>query len=179
MAIIDDDDEFFGDQASHSESPTSSLKDIGEVTTTSSDPFGNVADHEYRSRGASIKTLSYLDGYDETKEEKLQHGFSRGYQQSFDDAYSVGRRLGSLCARAALNESETLGLPQNKSTTPEDLEERCSTAEGIIIVERSATLVRQFLTDEILIDSKGHNAQTRYDEAILKLKDQLGKIFNM
>ena len=170
---IDPDDEFFGDQSSGSESPTSSHKDIGELTP--SDPFGNASNHEYRSREASVRTLSYLDGYDETKEEKLQDGFANGYEQSFNDAYSVGRRLGSLCAQAALNESITLGLSDNSSsTTSEDSNQGFTRS----IIEKPATLVRQFLTEEILIDGKGQ-PENRYDDALLKLKEQLTKILDM
>ena len=85
---VDPDDEFFGRDDDDDDTP--------------SDAFGKVASHEFRSREASITKLSYLDGYDETKEEKLQEGFSQGYRQSFNDAFRIGCRLGSLCAKVAL-----------------------------------------------------------------------------
>mmetsp|Transcript_8944 Transcript_8944/g.20127 ORF Transcript_8944/g.20127 Transcript_8944/m.20127 type:complete len:177 (+) Transcript_8944:163-693(+) len=174
MAVIDLDDDFFGDQSSESDSNSyadrGSNKGIRDEMP--SDPFGNVANHEYRSREASIKTLSYLDGYDETKEEKLQDGFSNGYRQSFKDAFRIGRRLGSLCAHAALNESLTLGLNRENDDTIAEKSDSDSTKN---IIERPAKLVRQFLTDEIIIGSK-EGAENRYDEALLKVEDQLEKV---
>mmetsp|Transcript_28500 Transcript_28500/g.59402 ORF Transcript_28500/g.59402 Transcript_28500/m.59402 type:complete len:157 (+) Transcript_28500:134-604(+) len=116
---VESDDEFFGDQSSESDFICGAYQVDGNEGIrgeTPSDPFGNVANHDYRSREASVKTLSYLDGYDETKEEKLQDGFSDGYRQSFSDAFRIGRRLGSLCARPALDESLTLGLQRKNNT---------------------------------------------------------------
>ena len=107
---VDPDDEFFGDQLS--EPGDSSVEDCGSGSNQTSDALSN---HEYRSREANVRTLSYLDGYDETKEEQLQDGFADGYRQSFQDAMAVGRQLGSLCAGLALKESLTLGLPPGKS----------------------------------------------------------------
>ena len=89
-------DDFFGDQSSI-DSPDSVAKNSLLLQQPSSDhSFGNVANHEYRSQEASIKTLSYLDGYDETKEERIQDGFSFGYKQSFHDAFKIGSLLGGI-----------------------------------------------------------------------------------
>mmetsp|Transcript_7909 Transcript_7909/g.14307 ORF Transcript_7909/g.14307 Transcript_7909/m.14307 type:complete len:177 (-) Transcript_7909:20-550(-) len=167
---VESDDEFFGDQSSESDFNCGADQvggNEGIRGETPSDPFGNVANHDYRSREASIKTLSYLDGYDEMKEEKLQDGFSDGYRQSFSDAFRIGRRLGSLCAKSALDESLTLGLQvkNNKrgASNPESPK---------IVLGSHASLVKQFLTEEILIGSKD-NAESSYDEALLRLEGQL------
>ena len=169
---MESDDEFFGDQCSESDSiscvgQVNSIK--GDKGDAPSDPFGNIADHEYRSREASIKTLSYLDGYDETKEEKLQNGFSDGYRQSFSDAFRIGRALGSTCAKAALDESLTLGL---QSGNRDRSDKSIRTTKKSNTIESPATLIRQFLTNEILIGSKDKPDDT-YGKALLKLGDQL------
>lgn len=169
---IDSDDEFFGDQSSDDgdenfNAERGSNHDGMRNDGSKSDPFGNVASHEYRSREASIRTLSYLDGYDETKEEKLQDGFSDGYRKSYSDAMRIGGQLGSLCAMAALDESTTLSLnPHHGGNADEKV-----TAKSAI--EGPATLVRKFLTEEILIGSKEEDAQKKYDDALSKLVEQL------
>ena len=157
---IDPDDEFYGDQSSDT-------SDANENTgnhdvPSSSEAYGNASSHEYRSQAASIRTLSYLDGYDETKEEKLQDGFAHGYKKSFHDAFEIGRRLGSLCAKAAFEESTTL----NDTTDAKD-------DAAIAKIERHASSTRQFLTERILVGNKKEDDEKKYDEALLKLKDQL------
>ena len=168
---MESDDEFFGDQCSESDSiacvgQVNSIK--GNKGNAPSDPFGNIADHEYRLREASVKTLSYLDGNDETKEEKLQDGFSDDYRQSFSDAFRIGRRLGSTCAKAALYESLTLGL-QSGNRDKSDKSIRTTKKSTI---ESPATMIRQFLTNKILIGSKDKSEDT-YGKALLKLGHQL------
>jgi len=151
---VDPDDEFFG----------------RDDDDTPSHTFGNVASQEFRSREANVAKLSYLDGYDETKEEKLQDGFSNGYRQSFNDAFRIGCRLGSSCAKMAMDESVTLGLPFSSGAS--------ATTTNNADVEITAKLVRKFLVDEVLIGSK-EGDDNRYDEALLQLKDELTKLGTM
>ncbi|KAL7542045.1 hypothetical protein ACHAXR_011459 [Thalassiosira sp. AJA248-18] len=172
---VDPDDEFFGDQSSESDSNSFADGDKGIQDGTPSDPFGNVANHDYRSREATVRNLSYLDGYDETKEEKLQDGFSHGYRQSFKDAFRIGRRFGSLCAKPALCESLTLGLhTENRDATTEATHQDST----INVIETPANLIRQFLTDEIILaeSKEGSSAEKRYDAALLRLEDELEKL---
>ena len=123
----DDDDEFYGDQSSVDCSSNSRA-----FQQQAQDEFGNIANHEYRSHETSIKTLSYLDGYDETKEERIQDGFSNGYKQSFHDAYNVGCNLGSLCARAALDELKMKPDSENKDATTTTNEKVVQTTQNDI-----------------------------------------------
>ena len=148
---VDPDDEFFG----------------RDDDDTPSDTFGNVASQEFRS----LAKLSYLDGYDETKEEKLQDGFSNGYRKSFNDAFRIGCRLGSSCAKMAMDESVTLGAPPENSGASH-------TTTNNNDIEITAKLVRKFLVDEVLIGSK-EGDENRYDEALLQLKDELTKLGTM
>lgn len=165
---IDSEDEFYGKQSSESDASTDGNRCSTTDDVTPSDPFGNVATHEYRSRERSIKTLSYLDGYDETKEEKLQDGFSHGYRQSFNDAFRIGRQLGSLCAKAALYESSTFGTP--------DLGAMGNSGHDYTtnIIEGPASLVRKFLRDEILVGRIENNKTL--EDALSKLDDQLSQV---
>ena len=167
----DDDDEFYGDQSSVDCSDSNSYA-FQQQTSSSQRQFGNIANHEYRSHETSIKTLSYLDGYDETKEERIQDGFSNGYKQSFHDAYNVGCNLGSLCARAALDELKMKPDSENKDATTTTNEKVVQTTQNDI--EHTAKLVRAFLKDEVLV-TKEDDAEKRYHEALSKLKDELGK----
>ena len=63
-------DEFFGDQSSESDTP--------DRNQAYSETMNGAAAHKYRSHESSIKTLSYLDGFDENKEDKMQDGFCDG-----------------------------------------------------------------------------------------------------
>lgn len=164
---IDSEDEFYGKQSSESDASTDGNRCSTTDDVKPSDPFGNVATHEYRSRERSIKTLSYLDGYDETKEVKLQDGFSHGYRQSFNDAFRIGRKLGSLCAKAALYESSTFGTPNIGAMG--NLGHNYTTN-----IEGPASLVRKFLRDEILVGRIENNKAL--EEALSKLGDQLSQV---
>ncbi|KAL9190915.1 hypothetical protein ACHAXT_000621 [Thalassiosira profunda] len=165
---VDPDDEFFGDQAS--DPGDFSVEECSSGSNQTSDALSN---HEYRSSEANVRTLSYLDGYDETKEEQLQDGFADGYRQSFQDAMAVGRQLGSMCAGLALKESSTLGLPPRKSDVAAKTDEGSSNA-----IERPASMVRQFLTEKILAEGGGskEDAEKEYGEALLRLINQLEKM---
>ena len=132
-AAVEEDDEFFGDQSCD-------------------DDFGT-AEAGFRD----MKTLSYLDGFDETKEERLQEGFAEGYSQAFNDAFQTGRRLGSIAAKTALSEL-------NKDA-------ECITANKPVL-NNAASAIHQFLRDEIMIgDEKGR--ETSYEGAFDNLKTQL------
>ena len=163
-----DDDEFYGDQESDA-SPDSVLSSQQHQSSSliPNNQFGNIANHEYKSREESIKTLSYLDGYDEMKEVMIQDGFSFGYKSSFHDAYKIGRCLGSVCAKAALD--DLLVKTNHKDTTT-----ATDNQEALPPHKSTATIVRTFLREEILIgSSKEEDAQKRYDMALSKLKDDL------
>ncbi|KAL3823243.1 hypothetical protein ACHAXA_011088 [Cyclostephanos tholiformis] len=164
--VFDSDDEFYGNQSSESDASTDGNRCRINDVTPPTHPFGQVATHEYRSSERAIKTLSYLDGYDETKEEKLQDGFSHGYRRSFNDAFRIGRHLGSLCAKAAIGESSTLG---NTSTERSGY----SGHETKSLTKGPATLVMNFLRNEIL-DGKIEDSK-KHDEALLKLEDELSR----
>lgn len=164
-----DDDEFYGDQESDA-SPDSVLSSQQHQSSSliPNNQFGNIANHEYRSREESIKTLSYLDGYDEMKEVRIQDGFSFGYKSSFHDAYKIGRCLGSVCAKAALDDLLSVKTNHKDTTTATDNQEALPPHKS------TSTIVRTFLREEILIgSSKEEDAQKRYDMALSKLKDDL------
>ena len=168
-----DDDEFYGDQESDA-SPDSVLSSHQSSSLISNNnQFGNIANHEYKSREESIKTLSYLDGYDEMKEVKIQDGFSFGYKSSFHDAYKIGGCLGRVCAQAALD--DLLVKTNNKDTTAAIDKEDKIDREALPPPHKStATVIRTFLRDEILIGyTKEEDAQQKYDMALSKLKDDL------
>jgi hypothetical protein len=139
-------DEFFGDQSSESDCDAPNEKGNKDEASA---PFGAAADHDYRSRESNIKTLSYLDGYDETKEEKLQDGFCDGYRQGFKDAFRIGQQLGSLSANVALDHSFTNSPASNSSPESND---SCA-ADRLQTLHKNAELIHAFLTNNMLIGS--------------------------
>ena len=166
MDNADSDDEFYGDQSSKSD-------DAGSfVGNSCNNNTNDVTKAEYRSQERSIQTLSYVDGYDETKEEKLKEGFSIGYQQSFHDAFRIGRYLGSLCAKAAIDESTLLLLGTTPTSIDDEIVQMTDHDSTTCSIERHATLVSKFLRDEILIGRNEPN-DIKQQEAIKKLEDQL------
>ena len=151
-------DEFFGDQSSES--------DTSDRNHAYSETMNGAAAHEYRSREISIKTLSYLDGFDETKEDKMQDGFRDGYKLSFADSFRIGQRLGSLSSRVVFDESLMIKSRRaSDSTTKSD----DSTEENF---RNAANLVRDFLTNKILI---GITDMDDYTLALGELTLQLEK----
>ncbi|KAL3756585.1 hypothetical protein ACHAWU_001788 [Discostella pseudostelligera] len=176
-------DDFYGDQSSESDASSGDDDDDGDRSfddgctetekKTPSDPFGRVANYEYRSLESSIQTLSYLDGYDETKELKLQEGFSDGYRKSFHDAFRIGQCLGSLCATAARDELMLSGVDREDNSGSAGNTDQSATKK---LVDDPAILVRNFLREEILIGSKDKGNETKYDEALLQLVEQLSQI---
>ena len=148
-------DEFFGDQSSESDSDRN---DEGARKEAVSNAFGTAAGHDYQSQESSIKTLSYLDGFDETKEEKLQDGICDGYKQAFGDAFRIGQRLGSLSAIVAVADSQMLRQDLQHSKNEDSINNLYEAAE----------LIRQFLTDEILIGSS-YNEADGYADALANL----------
>mmetsp|Transcript_29445 Transcript_29445/g.61936 ORF Transcript_29445/g.61936 Transcript_29445/m.61936 type:complete len:208 (+) Transcript_29445:60-683(+) len=161
------DDEFFGDQ--------SSLCDVNSTTNESvtriqnelpSQPYGNAASHEYRSLAANLKKMSYLDGYDETKDDCLQDGFSDGYRKSFCDAFRVGLKLGAFCGKKALTKSFNSG--RSNKQLGGDIGVKDNSVECV------ASLVRRFLTNEIMEGSSDDgNAEISYQRALLKLEQDI------
>ena len=152
-------DEFFGDQSSDSGSDWQAEAAHKDVTSS---PFRTTAERDYTAQESSIKTLSYLDGFDETKEEKLQDGFCDGYKQTFGDAFRIGQRLGSLSAIVAVAESLTLRQELQKSEND----------KSMINLKEAAALIRQFLTNEILIGSSDKEADG-YSDALADLSARL------
>ena len=168
-------DDFFGDQSSIDSPDSVANKSLLIQQPSSDHSFGNVANHEYRSQEASIKTLSYLDGYDETKEERIQDGFSFGYKQSFHDAFKIGSLLGGICASAALDELLLKSGNNNDNGGDNQVVTKVNVENNII--QHPAKLVREFLKDEILIGSKeGEDSEKKYTEALSKLNNQLEKV---
>lgn len=133
-AAAEEEDEFFGNQSSD-------------------DDYGTT-EAEFRD----AKTLSYLDGYDETKEEKLQEGFAEGYSKSFNDAFQTGCLLGSICAKTALCE-----LNQDSDTNLPSL-------------HNSASAIHQFLRDQIMTGGENEDEKISYEQALDKLHSKLDSI---
>ncbi|KAL7446959.1 hypothetical protein ACHAXM_010702 [Skeletonema potamos] len=132
-AAAEEEDEFFGDQSCD-------------------DEFGT-AEAEFRD----VKTLSYLDGFDETKEEKLQEGFAEGYSKAFNDAFQTGSRLGSMCAKHALSE-----LNQDITACQQGL-------------HNAASAIHHFLRDEIMLGDEEGGGNS-YQGALDKLQNKLDSI---
>ena len=135
-AAAEEEDEFFGDQSCD-------------------DEFGT-AGAEFRD----VKTLSYLDGFDETKEEKLQEGFAEGYSEAFNDACRLGSRLGYICATTAV-----LEMNQDKDGVT-------ANQPGL---NNAASAIHQFLRDEIMIGAE-KGGESSYEGALDKLQNNLDSI---
>ena len=148
-------DEFFGDQATDSDCDNSGH--TASSNEVKSSAFGTAAGHDYRSQESAIKTLSYLDGFDETKGEKLQEGFRDGYKQAYTDAFLVGQQFGSLSAKVACAESSILMQLAAGCLPPAH---RLSDGGVIHNIENSksnlqnaAALIHRFLIEQVLTGS--------------------------
>lgn len=96
-AIEDDDDEndeFFGNQSDN---------DNDSAPFVSEQQYGNLANHEHRSKADHFFKIGYLEAYDESKDTMLQDGFEAGYRQAFSDSKTIGMILGNAIASDKLN----------------------------------------------------------------------------
>lgn len=160
MEASDSIDEFFGDQSSDFDDWDASNNNQDNSLIK---PFGAATNHDYRSRESSIKTLSYLDGFDQSKEERLQEGFCDGYKQGFCDGYKIGEQFGSLSAKVAFEESMTL-THQSKATKEKDaLMNNLDTVADIIHI---------FLAESIMIGNVEEEADN-YFNALKALSSRL------
>ncbi len=94
-----DDDEFFGAQDDEE----------------NENGFGDMGKHEENARHHRLKTASFLDAFDESKEELLQEGFEAGFLESFSSAKLLGQLLGMAATRSKL------GSERNHETNANDL----------------------------------------------------------
>lgn len=76
-------DEFFGDQDEDGD-------------------FGKLGRHEDHARNEQLKTIGYLESFDETKDSLLQPGFEAGYRETYEVSKSLGKNLGRMIAEHQL-----------------------------------------------------------------------------
>lgn len=105
----EEDDEFFGNQdddvgavvdidsgiVNNASSTTSTLVNNND-NSNNNNGFGTMGQRELAARQNELKTVAYLDAYDEAKEVRLQEGFEIGYRQTFSSAYQLGMNFGKV-----------------------------------------------------------------------------------
>jgi hypothetical protein len=94
----DDDDDFFGSQ-----------EDEGD--------FGALGQHDDLAKDHELKTIGYVESYDETKETLLQDGFEAGYRETYEAALRVGRLFGKLSADTQLLPGKTAEFESSSSSS--------------------------------------------------------------
>ena len=95
-----DEDEFFGNQ-----------DDDNDDTCAIRGEFGSLGHHENLAKNEELKTIGYLESYDETKELLLQKGFEMGYREAYNLSKSLGEKFGNMIAQV-----ELLGNPDGVSS---------------------------------------------------------------
>ena len=101
-----EDDDFFGDDDDND------AENTGE--------FGSLGHYEARAKQEELKTIGYLESYDEAKELLLQQGFESGYRETFTVSKSLGEQFGKL-----VTEMEFLGnQPEENVTTATEVSKR-------------------------------------------------------
>jgi hypothetical protein len=107
-----------------------------------------------------------------------KRNYKRDFQLVIDNhsmnAFRIGRYLGSLCAKAAIDESTTLLLRTTTMTTMTSIDDAMQMSvhdTTQFLIERHAILVSKFLRDEILIGRIEHN-DIKQQEALLGYNKQ-------
>ena len=106
----DSDDEFFGNQ------------DI----LANNDEFGALEQRERRAREESLKTVGFVESYDDAKDVRLQEGFEVGYRETYDVALRLGTVLGKEAVQNLLSNSSganETSLPQQTDTMARQVRE--------------------------------------------------------
>ena len=87
---------------------------FGDQRCPSGVELSNGSTHNFKAAGQA-----YLDGFDESKGERLQQGFSQGLCESFKSAIVMGSALGSTCAWEALVQKRSDGAGGVLSAPPD------------------------------------------------------------
>jgi hypothetical protein len=131
----DNGDEFFGDQEGDDD-------DFG----------GLLGERERLARQNELKTVGYMESYDESKETRLQEGFQTGYRETFDVALRIGKLLGQATARAQLEQTQSSSSVDDDATSS----------------QTAAKHVRDFLTKS---EQEQRNKEEDLPEAKTELED--------
>jgi hypothetical protein len=104
MALLQEDDEFFGD---HDEHP--SLRKC----TDGHELHSGLAVAESNASQSRYQKLGYHAAYDEHKDLNVQDGFEAGYKEVYNQAFIIGEMLGEATMKHK--------LARGKTTTPSDI----------------------------------------------------------
>jgi hypothetical protein len=107
MALLQEDDEFFGDHDEH-EHP-STLRQC----TDGHELHSGLAVAESKASESHYQKLGYHAAYDEHKDLNVQDGFEAGYKEVYYQAFSIGKMLGEATMKHK--------LARGKMNTPSDI----------------------------------------------------------
>ncbi|KAL7571023.1 hypothetical protein ACA910_003743 [Epithemia clementina (nom. ined.)] len=98
MALIGQDDDFFGSDDDYDDNHYQGVQDKDGVRgrIVSNDVRTGMAAAETKAMEEQYHKLGFHDGYEKAEEEMLQKGFEQGYAETFEVATRIGSRMGAL-----------------------------------------------------------------------------------
>jgi hypothetical protein len=104
--LDEEDDDFFGSQkeldnnsntkpgGNDDDDDDDAVNREGVYSSNNNDEFGSLMQMERSAKESELKTVAFLDAFDEYKESKLQEGFEFGMLESLEGAIRIGKLLG-------------------------------------------------------------------------------------
>jgi hypothetical protein len=112
MALLQEDDDFFGEHDDHDEHEheNSSLRKCADGQELHS----GLAVADFNASQSHYQKLGYHAAYDEHKDLDVQNGFEAGYKEVYNQAFSVGEMLGEATMKHKLLRGKNQGDDTDK-----------------------------------------------------------------
>jgi hypothetical protein len=109
MALMQEDDDFFGDHDDHDEHD---FEDEDEHPSSRQCVDGHelhsgLAVADFKASQSHYQKLGYHAAYDEHKDLDVQNGFEAGYKEVYNQAFSIGEMLGQATMKHKLLRGKT------------------------------------------------------------------------
>lgn len=120
MALLQEDDEFFGghdddDEHDHDHPNLRQCTDGHEL-------HSGLAAADFNASQSHYQKLGYHAAYDEHKDLDVQNGFEAGYKEVYNQAFSIGEMLGEATMKHKLLRGKTTTPPEEEGRDPAYLE---------------------------------------------------------
>jgi hypothetical protein len=117
MALLQEDDDFFGDHDEHhDEHENPSLIQC----TDGHELHSGLAVAESNASQSRYQKLGYHAAYDEHKDLNVQDGFEAGYKEVYNQAFKIGEMLGEATMKHKLTVRGKTTTPTSDSTVTQD-----------------------------------------------------------
>jgi hypothetical protein len=180
VAVVDKEEGvfFFSSSSSSSSSSSNYHNNINNY-----DEFGSLMQKERSAKELELKTVAFLDAFDEYKESRVQEGFEYGMIESLDVAIRIGKLLGKQTTVQNLTGHVVVGSGNSGHGGDKDNDdhqvvngiEKNSSDKQRKIIDQAKAVTRNFFSNKFQMDD---NSTTTYgtdncQEELQRIEDLL------